>query len=537
MQLAEHDRAAAALGEKQSELTEQLAEARHQRAAIGSRLHLLDEMHQAREGLGDAVKRVLNHPEHFAGVRGLLATLSTPIVRHAHLVEAALGANLELLLVDSIQDVERLSSSLRELNGRVGLIALDVRTNRLPMAGELPGHATPLLSFIRVEPQAQAAIRTLAWSNTAVVFDLQTALAIHPQLNGWRLVTTSGDVVEADGRVIFGRASAATGAGDGWLTRRIELAEHRARVIALDTRIETLNAMLNALLSETAQTEQQQQAIDHQLRAAQHRVVESQYQSQRLGNDLHRIQRETSALEAEQTELNERLQRLSAERNDLAAKLHECSVSLAEHQQIADEAQNLLQIAQEQSDAAQEKLTGARVELGELGQKLETARRERRHLQLTAEETARQDELCKQQLHRRLSQIEQYEAVIAEAGEEMAFAEASMNELAGREENLRSQLHTAGEILLQASKKLEAARAQANHIDRDYHAVELSRRELEVKREGLEERTLTDLELDLATAYIPYRSTREEESFQPLNAMRRRQRSMVCARKSANSAT
>ena len=45
-----------------------------------------------------------------------------------------------------------------------------------------------------------------------------------------------------------------------------------------------------------------------------------------------------------------------------------------------------------------------------------------------------------------------------------------------------------------ASQKLEAARSQASHIDRDYHAVELSRRELEVKREGLEERTLADLE-------------------------------------------
>ena len=100
-ELAEHDRAAAALGEKQAELTDQLADARHQRAASSSRLHLLDEMHQAREGLGEAVKTVLADRERFPGVRGLLADVITTDRQHAHLVEAALGANLELLLVES----------------------------------------------------------------------------------------------------------------------------------------------------------------------------------------------------------------------------------------------------------------------------------------------------------------------------------------------------------------------------------------------------------------------------------------------------
>ena len=39
-------------------------------------------------------------------------------------------------------------------------------------------------------------------------------------------------------------------------------------------------------------------------------------------------------------------------------------------------------------------------------------------------------------------------------------------------------------MLLAAAKKLDAARTQASHVDRDYHAVEISRREAEVKREN-----------------------------------------------------
>ncbi len=515
-ELREHDRAAAALGEKQAELTEQLADARHQRAALGSRLHLLDEMHQAREGLGDAVKSVLDLPEQFPGVRGLLADTIDTDRKHAHLVEAALGANLELLMVESAADVQSLSEKLRGLNGRVGLIALGgSAAPSLTDASELPGHATPLLSMIRVQPLVQSAVDRLL-GHTAVVWDLEIALSLQRQSQGWRFVTTAGDVVEADGRVVFGRASAAASAGnggDGWLTRRIELAEHRARVIALDTRIETLNALLNDLLSESADTQRQQQATDERMRSAQRQVVESQYQIQRLGNDLARVRREQSALQGEDAELQQRLSQLNDERAELTAKLNDLTAAVAEQQQIADEAQTLLQQAQTQSDAAQEKLTAAKVELGELGQKLDTARRERRHMQLAQEESARQDDLCRQQLHRRLSQIEQYEAVIEEAGVEITTADAATGELASKETELQKQLLAAGDSLLQASQQLEAARSQASHIDRDYHAVELSRRELEVKREGLEERTLADLELDLTTAYIPYRSTREEDGF------------------------
>ena len=531
-ELESHDRAVAALGEKQAELTEQLSEARHQRAALGSRLHLLDEMHQAREGLDDAVKTVLDHPEQFPAIRGLLADAIDTDRKHAQIVEAALGANLELLLVDSVDDVDRLSPALRSLNGRVGLIALHQPTDAASdnaqiapaiFAGDensasiesLPGHARPVLSFIRVQPHAQAAVQRLL-NMTAVVWDVQTALSLQTdQYKGWRFVTTTGEVVEPDGRVIFGRAAAAA-SGDSWLTRRIELTEHRARVISLDTRIEALHATLNSLMSESAQKQQQQQAIDSRLRAAQHKVVESQYQIQRLGNDLARIEREHAALGGERAEIDERLTHLAAERAELAQSLHALSESLAEQQHVAEHAQMFAQQALAESEAVQEKLTSAKLELSEAGQKLETARRERRHLHLNLEESNRQDELCKQQLNRRLSQIEQYEAVIAEAGDEIVSIDASATELESRETELRQQLNASGEVLLIAAQKLDAARAHGAHIDRDYHAVELSRRELEVKRENLEERTLADLEMDLAQAYIPYRSTREEETFVPL---------------------
>jgi chromosome segregation protein len=516
-QLAGHDRAAAALGQQQAELTEQISDARHQRAALGSRLHLLDEMHQAREGLGDAVKTVLDHPERFPGVRGLLADTIDTDRQHARLVEIALGENLELLLVESVSDIHRVAPAIRELGGRVGLLPLT--SSDAPHSSEcadsLPQYAVPVLSLMRIQPEAQSAVEALL-SRTLVVWDLPIAVAAaESRLRGWRLITQQGDVIEADGRIFMGQPEIDSNSGmtDGLLTRRIELTDLRARIIGLDTRIDALNAQLSGLLSQSEQTQQQQQELDQQIRAARHRAVDAGYHVQRLGNDLLRLEREQCAIHNEREELNRRQQALEDESRELREQVASLTQQIDAQQRAADQAQSQVQDIQAKLETVQEHLTAAKVELGELGQMLENARRERRHLESTLEETDRQQELARQQLHRRLSQTEQYEAVIAEAEEDMKRIDGMLVEMAAREAAIDKQLVAADESLLEASQRLDAARAQASHIDRDYHAVELSRREAEVKRENLEERTLTDLELDLATAYIPYRSMREEETF------------------------
>jgi chromosome segregation protein len=272
-ELNDHDRAAAALGQQQAELTSQLSEVRHQRAAMGSRHHLLEEMHDAREGLGDAVKTVLNNPDLYPGVRGLLADAIDTDRRHARLVETALGRDLELLLVDNAAELETLAPSLRELTGRVGVLTLNESVPEASSSEEstesLPQYAVPIMSMLQVQPHAQAAVTRLL-GRTVVAWDLQMAQSLTAGcLRGWRIVTQHGDVIEPDGRTMLGQsfASDTNASTDGWLTRRIELTELRARIIGLDTRVESLSAVLNGLVSQSAQAQDHQRALDERLRA------------------------------------------------------------------------------------------------------------------------------------------------------------------------------------------------------------------------------------------------------------------------------
>ena len=101
-----HDNASHSLGKQAEKLASDLETMRHQRAASGSRLHLLEEMQHAREGLTDAVKHVLDHPEQFPQVRGMLGDAIDTNHADAHLVEIALGQDVQLLLVDTTKSVQ-----------------------------------------------------------------------------------------------------------------------------------------------------------------------------------------------------------------------------------------------------------------------------------------------------------------------------------------------------------------------------------------------------------------------------------------------
>ena len=517
-ELAEHERAVGELGDREAALSRELAEARHERAGLDSRRHLLQEMQQAREGLTDAVRTILENPQRFPAVRGLLADAIDTDRAHARIVEAALGVNVQLLLVDRPDDAQELQRALRDVSGSVRLMAAHpVDEADQPSSPDpeqpLPEWVTPLMSQIRVQDHAQQAVARLL-GRTLIVPDLGGALMLADgPFNGWRFVTKSGDVVEPDGRVTLRGAAASS---DGWLSRRAELAELTRCLTALDETIESFNAQLNSLHAESAQAQQKQDQAAQSLHAARHSVVEAQYDAQRTANDIQRISRERTGLEAEQVELALRINQLVSERDELKERVLQLDRLLVDQTAQTQTARTHLQSVSGQCQAAQERLTAARVELGQIGEQLDAAKREHRHLHLAAEEARRQREISHEQLLARSSQVQQYEAGIAEADAEIMHADRRQAEIQATFSQLARQIDESAEAVQQAAQQLNDARTSATEIDRHYHAAELTRREIEVKCEALEERTLADVELDLTDAYPAHLEARDSDQFEPI---------------------
>ncbi|MHC4306039.1 MAG: chromosome segregation protein SMC, partial [Planctomycetota bacterium] len=523
-QLAEHEQTASRLGEREASLSGALTELRHEHAAAESRRRLLKEMQDAHEGLNAAVKHILDNRRDFPGVRGLLADFIDTDRAHAPLVEAALGPNLELLLIERADDAERVRKALREVSGRVRLIAAEpIETaDRAgagdPPPGQLPDWVTPLAARIQVSPPAGDAVRRLL-STTAIVPDLGAAMLLASgPLSGWRFVTRAGEVFEPDGRLTLGRAnggSASTAAG--WLTRRAELAELHRACESYEQRISELGSKLDSLHTESAEARERQAAVSEQLHVCRHEAVEAEHRLQRAAADVQRVEREQAGVGGEQNELTQAIDGLGTQRRELAGRNDELQRLLAEHETSIERSQAELREATTAAHAAQEGLTAARVDLGQAGEKVDALKREKRHLELALEEAKRQHSLSTEQIGQRRAQIEHYEQTIAEAGAEIERVADCLVEMDRDTKELDAELPAAALAVEAAAEKLNGARGEAANIDRQYHAAEISRREVEVKRESLEEQTLDELELDLAVAYLGFRQTVEAGEYEPID--------------------
>ncbi len=518
--LEQHEHAASRLLDQQTSVGGELDEARHERAALDSRRHLLEEMRHTREGLTEAVKSILDKSDAFPQVMGLLADFIDTDQVHAPLVEAALGSSIELLLVEDLDSIQALRRAMRDRSGRLRLMPADPLPDDESGADAanqpLPEWVSPILSHIHVEPAARAAVTKLL-ARTLVVPDLGAArmLASGPFSN-WRFVTTTGDVFESDGRVIV-RGGGGSTEVDGWLSRRAELADLTERCDELGRTIETYRASLADIHAAAAEAEQRKADVAEALQTLRHQAVEAGYHAQRLANDLDRIERERAGVEAEEIELTLRINQLREESQTLTTRRTEMDDALTEHHEVEAESQRLVEQLAQASQEAQEQVTAARVNLGQTSEQLEAARREHRHVEVASEEAQRQHKLCREQMQRHTAQSEEYDAAIVKAGAEITDYDTALARLTQEIGDLDAAIDRASAQVRGSAETLQEARQRAGGLDREYHAAEISRREVEVKQEATEERTLSELELDLAEAYSNYARQRDFDDFEPID--------------------
>jgi chromosome segregation protein len=498
------------LGGRQAEAGEAMAELRHRRAALESRRLLLEEMRAAREGIDESVRTILDAQDEFPAVLGLLADFITTDAAHAQLVEAALGDNLQLILIERLTDAVPLLQRARDLAGRVSFVAKE--PVRLPARHELeslPDGVEPLCNVIESHEAAGDAITRLL-AHTYVVPNLDAAILLTAgPMSSCRFVTRDGVVVEADGRIIGGGAGAPQ-SRLGVLTRRIELDSLSGELDALDASIAEQSIHLEDISAQADEAAMERARLNEALTAARHRAIENEYRMQRHDHELERQQRALASIELEQRDIDEREGALQREREALDGRVASFQRLRDEQATAARGLDEEVAALETESHAAQDRLSSERVALGQRREQLDALHRDVRRQELAVEEGERQLALSADQLDRREQQIARYEGTIAEARQLASESAQREEEVAHRLAQVSGELLAAAERLSSHAEALGLARQRAAQLDRDYHAVEISRREAEVKREHLEDRTLEDLELDLGVEYANWLRTREE---------------------------
>jgi chromosome segregation protein len=496
---------------------------------IDSRRATLQEMVETRAGFAESVRAVLKSREN-GGFQGVIAPLADLIETRpdidadaAAAVEAALGADLQGLVVESAASLPS-PEELASLPGRVTFLPMTAPTLSADAVPSVDladagfamdssrSRLVALRSLVRVregdqaDPRLQDLLdRLLGRCYLVSTLDAALMLASGP-LSGQRarFITRDGKVLDADGRVNAGSGQADAGAG--FLRRRAELDALRAQVAELSTALEAERAALKNVDTEaaaiTAQLGAARQALAQQQRAA----LQEQNRLERLQADLARVQRERNGLDQESEQLQSRLRKLEEDR----ARLHERAESLGRLQEEeaahAAALEGEVKAAQLRADAAAEQVTTAKVEVSRLTEQAAAARRELASLELSRDELTRQGRELTSHLERLEGKLAEHAEAIRQCAEQIVANREKAEALTAQAAELQGQLEEAERAASALAERVHAARQHFSVLERDWHSLEVSRRELEVKRENMEERTQEELSVDLPLEYPEYRA-------------------------------
>ncbi len=518
-QLVEHDAREQSLSADQRQLSSRVSELDETAIRLDARRSTLQELVDSRQSLGKAVRHVLDCKASNQGFESIIAPLADLIETdsaHAAAIEAALGATLTSLVVQSLSDLPD-AEALKQLPGRVGFLPIHAPCTQI-LPAELPAQ---VLTSSRVTP-----LRQVIWANQRntqdipdldqlldrllaglyLVQDLDAALllaaALPENASSIRFVTQDGTVLSSSGVVWTGPMSGED--ASGVLGQKSELAELHKELSAIQDQLETERSRLQAADSEVARLAQEKAGFQSQHTERQRLLLAEQTRCDQINMAIARLEREREGISEETAQLRVRKVTLERECAELVQRAEKLAGLHDEQQAKAEIIETQITKADHRIEAATEQMTTARVRVGQLGEQLSSARRERRRLEAAFEESSRQKENLTNHMLQAQTQRAEHEQSLASIDLAITEARETGQQLEAQTQQLVTNLASAKERADEFSRRVGQARQQAKIIERDWHSVEVARRELEIKREALEERTAEELAIDLAGDYFEY---------------------------------
>ena len=506
--LEDKKRETAQMSALQQRLEDELASTRERRSALLSRREVLQDLEQRMEGVGAAVRSIIDErqmddaAEELDCVAGIVAELFETDVAHVRVIEAALGDSDQNLVVT---DTSRFLSYLArtgELPGRLNTICLD----RLPpLVNERdfsykPGFVTRALDLVRFS-QEHTQLAGQLLGKTVVVENLAAALEMATDdVAGHRFVTLGGEVIEPDGRVRVGPTSS----GAGLISRKSELRDIDSQMTSIDGRITSLADQLNRTQAEVRHLDGVQQELRTAIYESNTAKVEASAALQsiaetieRLTNEQPLITREVEFIEQQINEVLEKSEEGGRSLQELERRNKEREESVEKHQQRIDETVAARREVQEQ-------LTQARVQIGQLTEKRAAAADRIHALRRGIREVEESLVTARRDIEQCATRIEEAEATMSAGREQLSVLADRIGELEGRAGRLRNERDQLRLDMDGRTQAIKAARGQLAACEAELHEYQMSLAETNVRRHELVTRVRDELNIDLAARYEQY---------------------------------
>ncbi len=516
----ERQRSSDSLSEDRRVLGERVNGLEQEHVRRDSRRATLDEMVRSREGLGEAARFVMERAEAKDGYAGVIAPLAELIEvasEWAGPVEAALGQTLTAIVVEAMLTMPS-ADELDALPGRVTFIPLrggagEPQPDPFRVAAISGARVASVRALARartdLEPERQAQVSALLdrlLGRTTLVEDLDAALLLAAgPLRGVeaRFVTRDGALYESDGRVVAGPF--ATEQSAGLIQRRSELTALQSSLIQLGHTLSGERATLERVDTDVARVSAERARLEGELAQHERGLVGEQIRLDRLRADQTRVDRERADVRAELEQLSERAAGIKRDREELRERAQRLERLRAERTESLALLTQELAGLESSVETASEAMTSARVASTALNEQAGAARRELARLNIERDASIRRREETARQVESTTIRAQQHEQTVSEALEQAASARQESETLASQIQRDSAALEGASASVAQHTERLTGARKLATIVERDWSSLEMSRRELEVKRESIEERTLDEIGLDVCREYQEYR--------------------------------
>ncbi len=478
-----------------------LADCKSNLAGVEQRARVIGELEKKLEQSASGTQTVLRAAAADPGllVVGVVADLIQVHVRHAELIDAALGPLGQYIVTRDDTLARRIALGELRVPGRIGIVELD----RPPTLGsdpdrdlsQQPGVAGSAYSLIETPvPEHQPFLQALL-GGTWLVESLLDALALRQAGHtAARFVSLAGELVEADGTVIAGARSPL----QGIVSRRSELRALAGQQEALKSEAAENAATLASLKKELLAGKAQVQRLIGENGALSGQLSECHAARQQFDQRLIVLEATLTATREESLRSSSQLSGFSSDHDGHCTRQEKLDRELASLQaQLAADRERRL-VAEQERAALDRQLTDTKVVTARTEQQLGDLIRRQDDLQRQQQEQA-------ESLQRLKAQLESDQFAVAQSGESCESGTARLEELFARREQLaeRAELVNQQRTVAESERKLQAqhlgkARAALRELQETLNEHKLRVSHFQLERDQLAARLVEDYGIDVA---------------------------------------
>ena len=464
-----------------------------------ARLTLLKRLREGFEGYSQGIRAVAVDSPFSDRVRGVVADLIDLDSEHTAAIEAALGRALECLLVDSTTDAAEAMAYLRsEGQGAAAFLPLDRVSHATGIPWDVPsgdgviGRASDLLRNVRNGSEAIAALLR----RVLVVTDLDAAAPLMSRMRSQRvdIVTLSGELLSADGTIYGG---AAAGESTGLIGRAQEIEALEAQERSAREGLEDLGARIPRVAEGLAEVTARIEEDDAVLAELQNGLAGLRRDRQNAETEALRqagvaaeLAEEETRLQQREADLQETVDRASA---DLETRDTD-RAGLEAESRVADESTREFEI---QRRAQQEAVSGRRVEIASLRERVEALRQEAQRQRQSQTDLGLEMERLVEEKAQNDGRRTHLNELVAAASGELEGLHRTQTELEQARDTQVSRQHELMTAARGMEEKLRELNRRVSQNQERLHKLDVELTEMKTRSSELLERMRSEYDADI----------------------------------------